>query len=91
MKQLPVCQSFHNSTIHVHSGNSTVHASAEVSNAFSLLCHDYLASKMWCLGRYLPFLFGDVVEPHDVHWEHYLNLLTIMDYIFAPGTYVYRW
>ena len=41
---------------------------------------------MWCLGGYLPHLFGDVVEPDDVHWQHYLDLLTIMDYIFAPGT-----
>ena len=26
------------------------------------------------------------MEPDDVHWQHYLDLLTIMDYIFAPGT-----
>ena len=25
------------------------------------------------------------MEPDDEQWEHYLELLTIMDYIFAPG------
>ena len=28
------------------------------------------------------------MEPDDEHWEHYLELLTIMDYIFAPGMVV---
>ena len=63
---------------------STIQLSAV--QCISPLCHCYLASKMWCLGRYLPLLFGDVVEPDDVFWQHYLDLLTIMDYIFAPGT-----
>lgn len=72
--------------MYVYSGNSIVRTSAEESNAFSPLCDCHLATKMWCLGRYLPLLFGDVVEPDDVHWQHYLDLLTIMDYIFAPGT-----
>ena len=26
------------------------------------------------------------MEPDDVLWQHYLDLLTIMDYICAPGT-----
>ena len=26
------------------------------------------------------------MEPDDVHWQHYLDLLTIKDYICAPGT-----
>ena len=26
------------------------------------------------------------MEPDAVLWQHYLDLLTIMDYIFAPGT-----
>ena len=35
----------------------------------------------------MTLLLGDVIEPDDEHWVHYLDLLTIMDYIFAPDTH----
>ena len=28
------------------------------------------------------------MEPDGEHWEHYLELLAIMDYIFTPGMVV---
>lgn len=39
---------------------------------------------MWCLGRYLPLLIGDLVPDDDEHWENFLRLLVIVDYIMAP-------
>ncbi|XP_065888107.1 uncharacterized protein [Dysidea avara] len=42
------------------------------------------ASQMWCLARYLPFLIGTLVCEDNDHWENFLTLLSIMDYVFAP-------
>ena len=39
---------------------------------------------MWCLARVLPFLIGDKVHQEDEYWDHYLQLLSIVEYIFAP-------
>ena len=39
---------------------------------------------MWCLGRYLPLLIGDLVPEDDEHWANLLNLCQIVDYIFSP-------
>lgn len=36
--------------------------------------------------RFLPFLVADLIPTEDDHWEHYLLLMTITDYIFAPTT-----
>ncbi len=36
--------------------------------------------------RYLPLLIGDLVPKDDNHWEHFLCLLTIVDFVFAPIT-----
>lgn len=44
------------------------------------------ATQTWCLARYLPLLVGDLVPRDSEHWENYLQLLTIMDYVFAPTT-----
>lgn len=41
---------------------------------------------MWCLGRLLPLLIGQLVPEEDRLWENYLTLLSIMDYAFAPVT-----
>ena len=38
---------------------------------------------MWCLGRFLPLLVGDVVPEDSAHWEHFLMLLHIMEFLFA--------
>ena len=46
--------------------------------------HCDVASKMWCLGRLLPLMIGDLVSEDDETWELFLLLLTIMDYVFAP-------
>jgi len=46
----------------------------------------YVASQAWCLGRFLPLLVGDLVPEDDEKWEVFLDLLRIMEYIFAPVT-----
>lgn len=46
----------------------------------------YIATEMWCLGRFLPLIVGDLVADDSAHWSHFLQLLTIMKYIFAPVT-----
>jgi len=46
----------------------------------------YIASQAWCLGRFLPLLIGDLVPYDDKHWDNYLDLLKIMEYVFAPVT-----
>ena len=46
----------------------------------------HTASKMWCLGRLLPLIIGDLVPEGDEKWELFLQLLTIIDYVFAPKT-----
>ncbi len=45
----------------------------------------HAASQMWCLGRILPLLIGDLVEEDDENWDNFLNLLTIIDFVFAPS------
>jgi hypothetical protein len=37
------------------------------------------ASQMWCLGRYLPIIIGDVIPEGYMYWEYYLTHLDIMD------------
>ena len=44
----------------------------------------HAASEMWCLARLLPLMVGDYVNEDDDKWQLFLDLLTIMDYIFAP-------
>ena len=46
----------------------------------------FLASQMWCLARFLPLMIGDLIPTDDDHWENYLDMLQIVDYIFAPTT-----
>ena len=45
-----------------------------------------LASQAWCLGRYLPFIVGDLIFGDNEYWQNYLELLKIMELIFAPVT-----
>ena len=35
-----------------------------------LLYVSSIASEMWCLGRYLPLLIGDLIPDDDEHWEN---------------------
>ena len=45
---------------------------------------------MWCLGRFLPLLIGDLVEEENPYWENYLAHADIVDEVFAPVTSVDR-
>ena len=42
------------------------------------------ASQMWCLARLLPIIIGEEVPVDDEHWQNFLDLLVIVDYVFAP-------
>ena len=44
------------------------------------------ASQMWCLGRFLPILIGDLVPEEHCYWENFLTLLDIVNELFAPVT-----
>jgi len=43
-----------------------------------------VASQMWCLGRLLPLMLGNIVPVESQQWKCFLQLLTIIDYVFAP-------
>lgn len=49
------------------------------------LC-DFVASQMWLLGRILPLLIGQYVPEEDERWMLYLQLMDIVDILFAPAT-----
>ena len=40
---------------------------------------------MWLLGRILPYMIGEHIPPTDEHWQNYLQLLQIVDLLFAPS------
>lgn len=40
---------------------------------------------MWCLAKFLPLMIGGVVPNDDEHWQHYLQLLEIIDIVFSPA------
>ena len=46
----------------------------------------FVASQMWCLGRLLPLMIGADVQYHNQHWECFLLMMTIVDYVFVPVT-----
>lgn len=46
-------------------------------------CILYIATKMWTLARYLPLLIGRRVPEGDLHWEHYLELLDILELVLS--------
>lgn len=41
---------------------------------------------MWCLARLLPLMIGVHVPSENRHWDNFLRLMTIVDYVFAPIT-----
>ena len=40
---------------------------------------------MWCLGWLLPVMIGDMIPVDDEHWQNFLDMMTIADYVFAPA------
>ena len=44
-----------------------------------------LASQMWCLGRFLPLMMGSHIPRDDEKWGLFLNLLEIVDIVFADA------
>ena len=50
------------------------------------MLYHFVHTKMWCLGRLLPLIIGDLVPEGDKKWELILQVFTINDYMFAPKT-----
>ena len=44
----------------------------------------YIATEMLCLARLLPIMIGDHIPKDNPYWLHFLALLEIVDYLFAP-------
>uniref|UniRef100_A0A1X7V4A6 Uncharacterized protein n=1 Tax=Amphimedon queenslandica TaxID=400682 RepID=A0A1X7V4A6_AMPQE len=42
------------------------------------------ATEMWCLARLLPIMIGNHIPKDNPYWLHFLALLEIVDYLFAP-------
>ena len=40
---------------------------------------------MWLLGHILPYMIGEHIPPTDEHWQNFLQLLQIVDLLFAPS------
>ena len=40
---------------------------------------------MWLLGRILPYMIGEHIQPTDEHRQNFLQLLQIVDLLFAPS------
>lgn len=40
---------------------------------------------MWTLARMLPLMIGHLIPNEEPHWNHYLQLLDIVDIIFSPA------
>lgn len=43
-----------------------------------------LAAQMWLLGRILPLLVGSMVPKDDSRWLNFLQMMEIVDILFAP-------
>ena len=41
---------------------------------------------MWCLARLLPLIIHDLIPEEDPNWQLYLDLMHIVDLVFAPIT-----
>ena len=42
------------------------------------------AAQMWCLCRLLPLMIGSKVTEMDSRWNNFLQMLEIIDIVFAP-------
>lgn len=43
-----------------------------------------MASQMWILAHLLPVMIGQYIDDDDKYWNHFLQLLDIMEYTFSP-------
>lgn len=44
----------------------------------------YAATETWIFGRLLPLMIGHLIPKDDSNWNHFLELLDILDIVFAP-------
>ncbi len=55
-----------------------------VMQLYIVLVLYFLASQMWCLARLLPLIIGEIIPEYNDHWDNFLVLLKISDYVFSP-------
>ena len=48
------------------------------------ICIYTVAAQMWCLCRLLPLMIGYRVSKTDRQWLNFIQLLEIIDIVFAP-------
>jgi len=60
----------------------TYHIAPNKSKKYSLF--HIIAIQMWTLARYLPIIVGSYVPNDDEHWQNFLTLLDMTDYLVAP-------
>lgn len=41
---------------------------------------------MWCLGKFLPLMIGNLIPEDDEKWQLFCTLLEIVDIVFSPVT-----
>lgn len=44
----------------------------------------FIASQMWCFGRFLPLIIGEWIPEENENWVEFLLLLDIVDILFSP-------
>ena len=49
----------------------------------SFIC-SLIAIQAWLLSRLMPYMVADFVPEGDEHWDNYLLMLEITDYLMAP-------
>ena len=52
--------------------------------SFCSAMYMYIASQMWCFGRFLPVMIGDWVPSGNELWTLYMMMLDIVDILFSP-------
>lgn len=51
-----------------------------------IYCYCISAAQMWCLGKHLPLMVGNLVPEDDERWILFCTLLEIVDIVFSPVT-----
>lgn len=61
-----------------------MHANYMITTLTMILENFFVAAQMWLLGRLLPFMIGNSIPEGNEHWQNFLSLLEITDYLMAP-------
>ena len=51
---------------------------------YFLFTLQHVATQMWCLGRLLPMIIGSSIQEDNAHWNNFLLMLKIINFVFSP-------